>query len=190
MVEFQKYLEALIVVDIQNDFCPGGALAVEKGDEIIPVINRLLAIDKWFRIATRDWHPENHISFEKNGGFWPEHCVQESSGAQFHSLLDSHLIDKVISKGTEEASEAYSGFEGTELSAVLKTHGISKVFVCGLATDYCVRATAIDARKEGFEVMLLGDCVQSVDIQEGDGKKALQEMTKFGCGILTSNKLK
>ncbi len=116
--------------------------------------------------------------------------MQESNGAQFHSLLHSHLFEKVISKGTEEASEAYSGFEGTELCAFLKTYGINKIFVCGLATDYCVRATAIDARKEGFEVMLLGDCVQSVDIQKGDGEKALQEMIKFGCDILTSNELK
>ena len=190
MTDFQRSSGALIVVDLQNDFCPGGALAVEKGDNIIPTINRLLVSDEWLRIATRDWHPQNHISFEKQGGIWPEHCVQESYGAQFHSLLDSHFFDKIISKGTDESSEAYSGFQGTELATVLKENGIKKVYLCGLATDYCVLATALDAREEGLKVMLISDCVKSADIHEGDGHKAIQEMIKSGCDILDSTVLK
>tara|TARA_A100001037_G_scaffold306806_1_gene355830 strand:- start:3720 stop:4292 length:573 start_codon:yes stop_codon:yes gene_type:complete len=189
MDHLSKFLKALIVVDVQNDFCPGGALAVDKGDKIIPRINKLLAIDDWLRVGTRDWHPKNHISFEKQGGMWPEHCVEESKGAQFHNFLYDHLFDKVVSKGRDESLEAYSGFQGTELTKILKEHRVNKVFICGLATDYCVRATAIDARKEGFEVVLISDCVESVNIQKSDGERALKEMAEFGCVILHSTNL-
>ena len=189
MNKFPQFLKSLIVVDVQNDFCPGGALAVDRGDEIISEINKLLSIDTWLRVGTRDWHPTNHISFEKQGGIWPEHCVQGSYGAQFHNFLHTHLLDKVVSKGADESLEAYSGFQGTELSEILKEHGVKKVFICGLATDYCVRATAIDARKEGFEVILISDCVESVNIEESDGEKALKEMVEFGCVILESDDL-
>ena len=190
MIDFEKYLEALIVVDVQNDFCPGGALAVENGDKVISGINKLLSIDKWLRVGTRDWHPDNHISFQKHGGIWPEHCVRESVGSEFHRLLHSHFFQKVVSKGTKETLEAYSGFEGTELSEILREYGVKKIFICGLATDYCVRATALDARKEGFEVVLISDCVESVNIKAGDGEKAIQEMTEFGCAMLKSTDFK
>ena len=174
---------ALIIVDVQRDFCPGGALAVPYGDEIIPVLNRY--IEKFEEtgapiFATRDWHPKNHISFKSEGGQWPEHCVQNSEGAEFHPALNLPANVKVISKGTDPDREAYSGFEGTSLEEELRSLGISKLFVGGLATDYCVKHTVLDAVERGFEVYLLEDAIRGVDLQKGDSERAITEMVNKG----------
>ncbi|CAB49891.1 nicotinamidase [Pyrococcus abyssi] len=176
--------EALIVVDMQRDFMPGGALPVPEGDKIIPKVNEYI---KKFRekgaliVATRDWHPENHISFKERGGPWPKHCVQNTPGAEFVVDLPEDTI--IISKATEPDKEAYSGFEGTNLDKILKEKGVKRVYVCGVATEYCVRATALDALKHGFEVYLLRDAVKG--IKPEDEEKALKEMEEKGIKIVT-----
>ncbi len=178
--------DSLIVVDFQVDFCPGGALSVPEGDEIVPLVNRLLAVPGWFKVATRDWHPADHISFAEQGGTWPIHCVADSPGAAFHPDLDRGRFDLTVSKAAKKDAEAYSGFDGTPLSAELKKKTVRRIFVCGLATDYCVRATALDGRKEGFEVVILEDAVRAVDVNRGDGERAIQEMRDAGCAFARS----
>ena len=142
---------ALIVVDVQNDFCPGGTLAVPDGNAVVPKINDAMT---YFDIvvASQDWHPEDHCSFVAHGGQWPKHCVAGTSGADFHPDLDVARITHIVRKAYKSGQDAYSAFEGTGLAAMLKALGITTVFVCGLATDYCVKATALDARKAGFNV--------------------------------------
>jgi nicotinamidase/pyrazinamidase len=173
--------DALIVVDVQRDFCPGGALAVPEGDQIIPAINRVLGLADWLTIATRDWHPPDHCSFTTQGGIWPVHCVAGTPGAAFHPELEAMKVRRIISKATTKDAEAYSGFQGTELTALLRGQGTRRVFVCGLATDYCVRATALDARHAGFDVMVLEDAIRGVEVKPGDCAKAVEEMR--GAGI-------
>jgi nicotinamidase/pyrazinamidase len=168
--------DALIVVDVQRDFCPGGALAVPRGDEVIPVINRLLALTDWLTVATRDWHPADHCSFTAQGGVWPPHCVAETDGADFHPALDRSRIRHVVSKAVTRDAEAYSGFQGTDLAALLASHGIRRAFVCGLATDYCVKATALDARRARLEVVVIEDAIRGVEVNPGDCAKAMDEM--------------
>lgn len=175
--------DALIIVDMQNDFMPGGALPVPEGDKIIPSLNKYIALfaSKDLKvIATRDWHPPNHISFKSMGGPWPPHCVQGTKGAEFHP--DLKLPDNVIivSKATEPNKEAYSGFEGTNLHEILKDKGIRRLFIGGVATDYCVRATVIDALKLGYTVFLLLDGIKGVDVKPGDSKRAIDEMLNEG----------
>ena len=175
--------EALIVVDMQRDFMPGGALPVPEGDKIIPRCNRY--IEEFRRrgaliVATRDWHPENHISFRENGGPWPRHCVQNTPGAEFVVELPADAV--IISKATEPDKEAYSGFEGTELAEILKRNGVKRVYICGVATEYCVRATALDAVKNGFETYLLRDAVKGINPQ--DEERALREMGRAGVKVL------
>lgn len=150
--------DALLLVDVQNDFLPGGALAVPEGDAVVPVLNRWIEVAERAGvpvIATRDWHPPDHVSFEAQGGPWPPHCVAGTEGAAFHP--DLHLPDDavVVSKATEPGAEAYSGFDGTDLAEMLRELGVRRVRVGGLATDYCVRATALDAAEAGFEVALI-----------------------------------
>lgn len=174
---------ALIIVDVQRDFCQGGALAVPNGDEVVPVLNEYIERFKSAGaavIATRDWHPINHVSFKSRGGPWPEHCVQNTAGAEFHPRLNLPSDVIVVSKGTEPDKEAYSGFEGTDLESKLRELGVSKIFVGGLATDYCVKHTVLDGLKRGFEVYLLEDAVRGVDVQKGDSEKAIEEMVKKG----------
>lgn len=178
--------DALIVVDLQADFCPGGALAVPDGDQVVHPINRLLAIGGWRRVLTRDWHPPDHLSFKDRGGIWPPHCVAGTQGAAFHPGLDAGAADAVVSKAIRPDQEAYSGFDGTGLGDALRGAGINRIFVCGLATDYCVKATVLDGRKEGFEVILLEDVVRAVEVNPGDGEKALDEMKKAGCVFAVS----
>ncbi len=175
--------DALIVVDVQNDFCPGGALPVPQGDQVVPAINRTLDLAGWLTIATRDWHPQDHCSFKPQGGIWPVHCVAGTRGAAFHPGLDAIKLRQLISKATTKSAEAYSGFQGTELGALLKGQGVRRVFVCGLATDYCVKATALDARKAGFEVVVLEDAIRGVEVQPGDCARAMQEMAAAGIGF-------
>ena len=182
---------ALVVVDVQRDFCPGGALAVRYGDQVVPRLNRTVeAFEKagFPLFFTRDWHPPNHISFRSRGGPWPPHCVQGSRGAGFHPDLLVPEGAVIISKGDEPSKEAYSGFQGTDLEARLKRLGVEQVFVGGLATDYCVKETALDARRAGFAVEVLKDCVRPVDVRPGDGAKALKEMRKAGAKLTTSSK--
>jgi len=168
--------DALIVVDVQRDFCPGGALAVPHGDDVVPVINRLLGLIDWLTVATRDWHPADHCSFTAQGGIWPPHCVAGTEGAGFHPALDQSRIRTVVSKAVTRDAEAYSGFQGTDLAARLAARGIRRVFVCGLATDYCVKATALDARRAGLDVVVIEDAIRGVEVEPGDCAKAIDEM--------------
>ena len=175
--------EALIVVDMQRDFMPGGALPVPEGDKIIPKCNEYIMK---FRergaliVATRDWHPENHISFREQGGPWPKHCVQNTPGAEFVVELPADAV--IISKATEPDKEAYSGFEGTNLAEILRKNGVKRVYICGVATEYCVRATALDAVKHGFETYLLRDAVKG--IRPEDEERVLKELEQAGVRIL------
>ena len=181
--------DALIVVDVQRDFCPGGALAVPDGDAVVPVINRLLKGADWFSVATRDWHPPDHCSFKAQGGIWPPHCVAGPDGASFHPDLDAERIRHVASKATTKEAEAYSGFQDTDLAALLGSRGIRRTFVCGLATDYCVKATALDARRAGLDVVVIGDAVRGVEVHPGDCAKAVAEMTAAGILMAASGEL-
>jgi len=177
---------ALVVVDVQRDFCPGGALPVRESDEVVPRINKVVMAFEHGRIPiffTRDWHPSNHVSFKGQGGIWPPHCVQESAGAEFHPALRIPIRSIVISKGIDSRVEAYSGFQGTDLEVRLKKMGVVDVFLCGLATDYCVKMTAIDARHAGFAVEVIRDCIGAVDARPGDGAKAISEMREAGATI-------
>lgn len=178
--------DALIIVDIQNDFLPGGALAVPDGDAVIPVLNRCASAFERANLpvfATRDWHPVNHCSFRAQGGPWPVHCVAGTPGAAWPAELILPRSTRVISTGVEPNAEGYSGFEGTALASTLRELGCKRLFIGGLATDYCVRATALDALKEGFEVFILEDAVRAVDVRPGDGARALAELTEKGAHI-------
>jgi nicotinamidase/pyrazinamidase len=176
--------EALLIIDFQNDFTPGGALAVEGGDEIAGRINELAASGRYdLVIATRDWHPADHWSFAAYGGPWPIHCVQDSPGAQFHPALNQAAIHKIIDTGTSPDLEGYSAFEATDLAQILHDRGITKATVVGLATDYCVKHTALDALREGFEVEIDTDAVRAVNVKPGDDERALEEMIAAGASI-------
>jgi len=178
--------DALIIVDVQQDFLPGGALAIRDGDLVIEPLNGYI---KWFEqrglpiFVTRDWHPIDHCSFRDRGGMWPAHCVAGTSGAALSPRLALPLSTHVVSKGTQRDSEAYSGFERTDLASRLREHGCRRLFIGGLATDYCVQATARDALKAGFEVTVLGDAVQSVDAKPGDGAQALAALITEGVRV-------
>jgi len=179
---------ALIVVDVQNDFCPGGALAVSEGDRVVPVLNRYIQsfVNNGVSVyTTRDWHPPNHCSFKAQGGAWPVHCVQGTAGSQFHPQLILPKEAAVISKATDPREDAYSGFQGTNLAQRLKGQGIQKILVGGLATDYCVKSTVLDGLKAGFNVYFLSDASQAVNVNPGDGQKAVQEMLAAGAQELT-----
>lgn len=175
--------DALLVVDVQNDFLPGGALAVPGGDAVVPALNRYLA--RWRErglpvFATRDRHPAAHCSFRERGGPWPPHCVAGTAGAEFAPGLVLPPDAAVISKGESPDRDAYSGFDGTDLHERLQRAGIRRVFVGGLATDYCVLATVRDAVRLGYAVRLLADAVKAVDVHAGDGRRAEEEMTALG----------
>jgi len=184
--------DALIVVDIQSDFCPGGALPVNGGDAIVPVVNALSTRFDTV-VFTRDWHPAAHCSFSAAPQFmdksWPAHCVAGSSGAAFHPDLRVPANALVVSKGTDAAREAYSGFQGTTLAEDLEKRGVSRVFVCGLATDYCVKHTAIDAVRAGFETVVLEDAIRAVDVPPGAGAAAMDEMKQAGIAFVQSGDL-
>ena len=200
-------MKALVLVDIQNDFMPFGALPVRKGDEIVEVANRMME-GFGFVVATQDWHPADHGSFASAhagsapgevvelGGvqqvLWPDHCVQGGPGASFHSGLDVAGIDAVVRKGTDAGIDSYSGFfdnghrKKTGLDQVLRARGVTEVWIVGLATDYCVRATALDARALGYGVTVVQEGVRAVDLSPGDGAAALQEMREAGCDVLSA----
>ena len=175
--------DALILVDVQLDFLPGGSLAVSHGDEVVPVLNHYIAVFRRLTlpvVATRDWHPPDHCSFRAQGGPWPPHCVAGSDGARFAPLLDLPCEARIESKATARDRDAYSGFEGTDLDEWLQRAGVSRVFVGGLATDYCVLNTVRDALRIGYATFLLADAVRAVDVQAGDGERAIAEMRRLG----------
>ena len=180
--------DALLIVDPQVDFCPGGALAVPHGDGIFEAVNRVARMAPVV-VASRDWHPPDHISFRAQGGIWPVHCVRETPGAEFHPGLDQSRLDTVFSKATARSEEAYSAFAGTDLEEYLRSRGVKRLFVGGLATDYCVRQSVLDARKAGFEVVVLEDAVGAVDVNPGDGERALAEMRAAGAEVATAREL-
>lgn len=179
--------DGLIVVDVQRDFLPGGKLAVPDGDAVVAPLNAYI---RAFRseglpiVFTRDWHPADHCSFSRAGGPWPAHCVQGTNGAAFASGLDITPADRIVSKGTVATAEAYSAFSGTTLSSQLRELGIRRVFVGGLATDYCVLETVKDARALGFEAGVLRDAIRAVDVRPGDADRALEEMQHLGATLL------
>ena len=174
---------ALILVHVQNDFCPGGALPVKEADTIISLINDYINL---FRskglpvIATRDWHPPDHCSFKEQGGMWPVHCVQGSRGAQFRADLHIPNGSLIISGATNPKKEAYSTFDGTSLGDHLEDMGVKTLFIVGLATDYCVKQTVLDARQLGFRVIVLEDAIRGVNLHPDDSKSALKEMVSAG----------
>lgn len=175
--------DALILVDVQLDFLPGGSLAVPRGDEVVPALNRYIAVFRGLTfpvVATRDWHPPDHCSFKAQGGPWPPHCVAGSDGARFAALLDLPCEGRIVSKATTRDKDAYSGFEGTDLDEWLKHAGVSRLFVGGLATDYCVLNTVRDALRLGYATFLLLDAVRAVDVAPGDGARAIDEMRRLG----------
>jgi nicotinamidase/pyrazinamidase len=179
---YSRAVDALIIVDVQNDFCPGGALAVTDGDAVIEPINRL-ARQAPLVIATRDWHPPDHSSFAERGGPWPVHCVQDTPGAEFHPGVDRALIDVVVDTGTARDAEGYSGFDGTELERLLRERGVTRVDVAGLALDYCVKSTALDAQRAGFDVTVHKDAARAVDVTPGDGERAVAELRAAGVRV-------
>lgn len=184
--------DSLIVVDMQRDFMPGGALPVPGGDQVVSIINEY--VDLFRRsgalvVATRDWHPPDHISFVHRGGPWPPHCVQGTPGAEFHPGLNLPPGTLVVSKATSSDKEAYSGFEDTGLDSELRGRGVRRIFVCGVATDYCVRATALDGVRLGFQVFLLADAIRGVDVPPGSVKRSIEEMLESGVVLVELGEL-
>jgi len=185
---------ALLLVDVQNDFCPGGALAVPEGDRVIPPLNRAAA--RFAALgrpvyASRDWHPERTRHFAKFGGEWPAHCVQGTSGAMLHPDLNLPPTAIILSKGRDPEVDDYSAFaamdfSGTTLAELLQQQGVKQLFVGGLATDYCVRATVLDGLAAGFEVVVIEDGIAGVDLQPGDSDRAREEMLSAGAGFRSS----
>ncbi|MDT4965736.1 MAG: nicotinamidase/pyrazinamidase [Acidobacteriota bacterium] len=177
---------ALIVVDVQNDFCPGGTLAVPDGDKVVPPLNTLMREflahgEPVFK--SRDWHPAKTKHFVEYGGTWPVHCVQQTRGAEFHSELFDDPRITIISKGTGD-EDNYSAFDGTDLAAQLRDQGIDEVWVGGLATDYCVKNTVLDALREGYKVKAISEAMRAVELKPGDGERAIREMKEAGADVV------
>jgi nicotinamidase/pyrazinamidase len=175
--------DALIVVDVQNDFLPGGSLAVPDGDGVVAPLNALIETFETRGLpifATRDWHPQNHCSFHARGGPWPPHCIAETPGAQFAAGLRLPASAIIVSKATTPDKDAYSGFGDTELDVLLRKADVQRLFIGGLATDYCVLNTVRDALSLGYEVMLVNDAVRAVNVEPGDGERAIDQMRELG----------
>jgi nicotinamidase/pyrazinamidase len=180
--------DALIVVDMQNDFLPGGALGVPHGDEVIEPVRQLIAMYRGLGLpvyVTRDWHPDDHCSFKDQGGPWPPHCVADTQGAEFSEALDLTNGVKVVSKATTAQVDAYSAFKDTELADKLRDHHVERVAVCGLATDYCVLQTVLDALTLRFKVIVLPEAARPVDVKPGDGERAIAQMVEHGAVAAT-----
>ena len=176
-------MKALLVVDLQNDFCPQGALGISDGDKIIPTINLLL--DKFpLILASKDWHPSKTVHFKK----WPRHCVQNTKGAEYHPSFRAEKVEELFLKGTTNKDDGYSAFEATNLNLenVLKEKGVTDLYLAGLATDYCIKFTGQDAVKKGFQVHVITDAVAAVNIKPDDGEEALRELIGLGVHLLTS----
>ncbi len=181
--------DALIIVDMQNDFCPGGRLPVEGGHDLVPVLNRWIeAAERGgaLVVASRDWHPSQHVSFQEQGGAWPEHCVQRSSGAAFHPQLKLPQLTVLVSKGGDIDKDNYSDFEATGLGDLLRRVNVRRVWVGGLAQDVCVRATTLDALAQGFETYLIEDATRPVELEAGDGARAIEEMRAAGARLINT----
>jgi nicotinamidase/pyrazinamidase len=177
--------QALIVVDVQNDFCPGGTLAVAHGDEVVAPLNKLIAefLERGAPVfKSRDWHPAKTKHFADFGGTWPIHCVQGTKGAEFHPALTDDPRIHVISKGLGD-EDSYSAFDGTDLASQLRERGVEEVLVGGLATDYCVKNTVLDALKQGFAVKALTHAMRPVELKPGDGDRAIEGMRDAGAEI-------
>ena len=194
-------MDALLVVDFQNDFTPGGALAVPEGDKIAGPIGEL--IDSFdLVVATRDWHPPEHGSFTgvevdpaswkgtDPPSIWPVHCVQGTEGAELHPSLDRAKVDVVVDKGQDPSSQGYSGFQETRLGDLLRERGVDRLFVTGLATDYCVKNTVLDALREGFDVTVVEDAIRGVEVEPGDSERAIAEMKAAGAELERSDAVK
>ncbi|MDH5536315.1 MAG: isochorismatase family protein [Betaproteobacteria bacterium] len=188
MIKAPKAGDTLLLVDVQNDFLPGGALAVPDGDAVIPVLNRYVAAALAARVpiyASRDWHPPDHCSFKAQGGPWPPHCMAGTPGAKFAAALDLPAKAEVISKAATTDKDAYSAFEGTGLADDLRGKGVKRLLIGGLATDYCVLNSVRDALKHGFEVLLLTDAIRAVNVKPRDGDEAQAEMLRLGARPVT-----
>lgn len=203
-------MKALVIVDVQNDFCPGGALPVPEGDQVVPILNRLQPCFDLV-VATQDWHPINHASFAANHPgrkpgevidlhglsqvLWPVHCVQETPGAEFHPALDRGRIAAVFRKGVDPEIDSYSGFfdnghrRSTGLADYLQSHGVREVYIGGLATDYCVKFTALDAVALGFPTHLIQDACRGVNLNLGDVVQAIDQMREAGVKIVSSSEI-
>ncbi len=185
VMSYVDMARALIIVDFQNDFLPGGALPVPDGDEISERVNELALSGEFdLVVATRDWHPPDHRSFASSGGTWPQHCVAGSDGAELHSSLDQRRVDVVVDKGEDPDTQGYSGFEDTGLERLLRDRGIDELTICGLATDYCVMHTALDALRAGFQVFVDEQGIRGVDVHPGDCERAIVEMREAGAVIV------
>lgn len=188
-----KLKRALLVVDVQKDFCPGGALAVPSGDTVIPVLNRYIGFFSKKNLPiffSRDWHPKVTKHFKKFGGVWPVHCVQNTQGAAFHPKLKIPKPAIILSKGMDPGKDSYSAFQafdslGTEFGNLLKMFGISELYVGGLATDYCVKHSVLDGLKAGLKVFLLTDAIRGVNLRPGDDEAAVREMVENGAKKMT-----
>lgn len=181
-------MKALLIVDVQNDFCPGGALGAPGTDEVVPVINKSMKKGGYdLVVASKDWHPEGTVHFEK----WPVHCVKESEGAAFHPELNEKGIDKVFYKGTGNKDDGYSAFEATneDLAEFLRKKGVDELHIAGLTTDYCVKHTVLDALKEGFDTTVIEDGIRPVNANPGDGEKAVEEMKAKGARFVKAEEL-
>lgn len=183
---------ALVIVDVQNDFCPGGALAVPEGDAVVPAINALIPRFAVV-VTTQDWHPEDHASFAAEPQFvdksWPKHCVAGTAGAALHAQLALPPGTHSVRKGIRRDLEAYSGFQDTDLAQLLRARAVKRVYVCGLATDYCVKATALDAARTGFETWVIADACRGVNIPAGSVDQALVEMQAGGVKVVQASDL-
>lgn len=177
--------DALLIIDFQNDFVPGGALPVPRGDEIAAPLNALVGRFDLV-VATRDWHPHDHGSFVGAAATWPVHCVQGTPGGELHASLDRDKVDVVVDKGTDRDSEGYSGFQDTDLERVLRDEGVERLYAGGLATDYCVKHTVLDARRAGFDVVVLEDAIRGIDVEPGDVQRAIDEMKAAGATLAAS----
>ncbi|MDM8559438.1 bifunctional nicotinamidase/pyrazinamidase [Candidatus Parabeggiatoa sp. HSG14] len=203
-------MKTLLLTDIQNDFCPGGALSVKEGNQIVPIVNKLQSHFDLV-VAVQDWHPANHGSFAanhegKNPGdiidlngleqfLWPAHCVQGSKGAEYVAELNQERIERVFQKGTDPTIDSYSGFfdnghrRATGIGDYLKEKGVTELYVVGLATDYCVKYTALDANELGFKTTVIEDACRGVEVKEGDIERALEEMRSVGINVIKSDEL-
>ena len=188
---------ALLLVDVQNDFCPGGALSVPEGDSIVPVLNKYINLfvrNKLPVFASRDWHPQKTTHFKKFGGQWPQHCIHDTPGAAFHPVLRLPEDAIILSKGIEPDNDGYSAFqaidnEGKEFVGLLKENSIKELFIGGLATDYCVRWTVFDALQYGFRITVLEDAIKGVNLKPKDSEDAIKEMVALGAKKITFEKL-
>jgi nicotinamidase/pyrazinamidase len=180
--------DALVVVDPQNDFLPGGSLAVPDGNRIFEPVNRVMPLFPYV-LASRDWHPRNHSYFQAQGGPWPFHCIAGTPGAQFSPLLHADDVDEVVSTGTDPRTDGYSAFAGTALAERLHAHGVRRIFIAGIATDYCVKNTTLDARDAGFDAVVITDAIAAINVEPGDEERAFDAMRARGVGFTDSHSL-